>query len=245
MRLLIMGPPGVGKGTQSAALAERYAIPAISTGDIFRGEVAAGTPLGLEARSYLDAGAYVPDEVTNAMVAARLARADCSDGFLLDGFPRTLMQVQEFDVMLDRAGWSLDAVVSLTAHPDELAHRLLRRAAVEGRADDTAAVIVRRLALYRDQTAPLLSAYERRGLLRSVDGVGTPADVARRILGALGSPDRPAAEGDQTLAPAAVEQAGRQANEAGRFTPQDGPIVAVEHIGDTALSSDVTGGAAS
>jgi adenylate kinase len=185
MRLLLMGPPGAGKGTQGAAVAARYGIPAISTGDIFREHVSQGTPLGLEARRYIDAGDYVPDEVTNAMVASRMAQADCADGFLLDGYPRTTSQVAELDGLLTRAGRALDGVLVLTADVEELVRRLLLRARTLGRSDDTEAVIRRRQELYADQTAPLLAAYDTRGLLAHVDGLGPVEEVTARVVAAL------------------------------------------------------------
>src|SRR5690625_1516890 len=144
-RLILLGPPGAGKGTQAEKIAERLAIPAISTGDIFRANVAERTELGETAQRYMDAGEYVPDEVTNAMVADRLAQDDARTGFLLDGYPRTEPQVMELDRMLADAGVSLDAVVELTADNDEVVARLLGRAQEQGRADDTESVIRRRL----------------------------------------------------------------------------------------------------
>src|SRR5918992_2224140 len=137
MHLIVMGPPGAGKGTQAKFVAERYGIPAISTGDIFRANVTQGTPLGLEAKRYMDAGEYVPDEVTNLMVRNRIDEPDAERGFLLDGYPRTLAQVEELDGMIKFTGHRLDAVVVLTVDPDEVVQRLLKRAEVEGRADDS------------------------------------------------------------------------------------------------------------
>ena len=164
MRLILMGPPGAGKGTQAKVIAERFGIPAISTGDIFRANVAGRTPLGLEAQRYMDAGEYVPDEVTNGMVRSRLAEDDCEPGFLLDGYPRTLAQVDELDGMLAELGCGLDAVVVLSADLDELVARLMHRAEIEGRADDTEDVIRHRQEVYAEQTAPLISVYKERGL---------------------------------------------------------------------------------
>ncbi|MDP3892895.1 adenylate kinase [Nocardioides sp.] len=185
MRLIIMGPPGAGKGTQASTIADRYGIPAISTGDIFRANVSEGTPLGREAQRYMDAGEYVPDEVTNAMVRDRLAEPDCEPGFLLDGYPRTVAQVEELDGMLDAAGVSLDVVLVLTVEDEVLVRRLLQRAQVEGRADDTEEVIRRRQEVYREQTAPLIEVYAGRDLLVEVDGMGEVGEVTTRIFGAL------------------------------------------------------------
>ena len=185
-RLVVMGPPGAGKGTQAARLAGHLGVPAISTGDIFRANVAERTELGQQAQRYMDAGEYVPDEVTNAMVADRLSDADVSSkGFLLDGYPRTEAQVAELDGMLEGAGVALDRVVELTAETDELVKRLLGRAAEQGRSDDTESVIRRRLEVYGEQTAALVDVYEARGLLVRVDGLGTVDEVTDRLIAAL------------------------------------------------------------
>ena len=185
MRLLFMGPPGAGKGTQAVVVAERLGIPHISTGDIFRANVSQGTELGVEAKRYMDAGEYVPDSVTNAMVRDRIIQPDCVPGFLLDGYPRTLEQVYELDGMLAAQDRALDRVVELTVDIDEVVGRLVKRAAEQGRADDTEAVIRRRLEVYTDQTAPLLAVYRDRGLLLQVDGMGEVDAVTARVLAAL------------------------------------------------------------
>lgn len=180
MRLLIMGPPGAGKGTQAAVICELLGIPHISTGDLFRMNLAQGTALGQEAKKYMDAGEYVPDSVTNGMVRERLRDADTADGFLLDGYPRTVAQVAELDGMLG-AG-KLDRVIELTADTDEVVTRLLGRAKDQGRADDTEEVIRRRLEVYSEQTAPLTELYASRGILVQVDGMGEVTEVTSRIL---------------------------------------------------------------
>jgi adenylate kinase len=185
MRLLLMGPPGAGKGTQAVRIAERLGIPTISTGDIFRRNLAEGTDLGRQAKVYMDAGEYVPDDVTNGMVADRLAQPDAAAGWLLDGYPRTLAQVDALDGMLAAAGTSLDAVVELTVDTEALVARLLRRAEIEGRADDNEATIRRRMEVYAEQTAPLTDTYSSRGLLRRVDGMGAIDEVTERIGAAL------------------------------------------------------------
>jgi adenylate kinase len=185
MRLIIMGPPGAGKGTQAKFIAEHFGIPAISTGDIFRANVSAGTPLGLEAKRYMDAGEYVPDEVTNLMVRNRIDEPDAAPGFLLDGYPRTLAQVEELDGMIKFTGHVLDAVVVLTVDQDEIVQRLLQRAQVEGRADDTEEVIRRRQELYVQETEPLIEVYRSRGILLELDGTGEVAEVTSRIFDAL------------------------------------------------------------
>jgi adenylate kinase len=147
--------------------------------------VAGKTELGVEAQRYMDAGEYVPDEVTNAMVRDRLAEDDCKGGFLLDGYPRTLAQVEELDSMLEAQDCSLDAAVALTADLDELVARLLQRAKVEGRADDTEEVIRRRQEVYEEQTAPLIAVYRKRGVLVDVNGMGEVDEVTERILAEL------------------------------------------------------------
>jgi adenylate kinase len=185
MRLILMGPPGAGKGTQAKVISGRLGVPAVSTGDIFRANVSEGTPLGVEAKRYMDAGDYVPDEVTNGMVRDRLAQDDAVDGFLLDGYPRTVAQVEELDSMLRDAGTSLDAVVVLTVNDEELVQRLLHRAEVEGRADDTEEVVRHRQDVYNQQTAPLLEVYADRGLLVEVDGMGVVDEVSGRVFAAL------------------------------------------------------------
>ena len=185
MRLILMGPPGAGKGTQAKVISARLGIPAVSTGDIFRANVSEGTPLGLEAKRYMDAGDYVPDEVTNGMVRDRLGQDDARRGFLLDGYPRTVAQVEELDSMLADAGTSLDAVLVLTVDDEELIQRLLHRAETEGRTDDTEDVIRHRQDVYNEQTAPLIAVYADRGLLVEVDGMGVVDEVSERVFGAL------------------------------------------------------------
>jgi len=185
MRLILMGPPGAGKGTQAAAVCHRYGIPAISTGDIFRTNVSAGTPLGVTAQTYMNAGEYVPDEVTNAMVRDRLTQPECRRGFLLDGYPRTVEQVKELDQMLADLQVQLNGVLVLNTDPAALIQRLLDRARTEGRADDTEEVIRRRQEVYADQTAPLVSEYNARGILVSVNGNGRVDHVTDRIHTAI------------------------------------------------------------
>lgn len=180
-----MGPPGAGKGTQAKAVADHFGVPAISTGDIFRANVGQGTPLGIEAKRYMDAGEYVPDEVTNNMVRDRIAEPDADKGFLLDGYPRTLAQVTELDGMIDATGHRLDAVLVLTVDQEAVVGRLLKRAEIEGRADDTEDVIRRRLEVYSEETEPLIAVYAERNLVVSVDGMGEIDDVQQRIFDAL------------------------------------------------------------
>lgn len=185
MRLILMGPPGAGKGTQATTVAAHFGIPAISTGDIFRANVSAGTELGVEAKRFMDAGDYVPDEVTNKMVRNRIDEDDAKPGFLLDGYPRTPAQVEELDGMISFTGHKLDAAVVLTVDAEELVARLLQRAQTEGRADDTEEVIRKRQEVYADQTEPLIELYRARGILVEVDGMGTVDEVTERIFAAL------------------------------------------------------------
>ena len=184
-RMVLLGPPGAGKGTQAARIAERLGIPAISTGDIFRANVAGATELGTQAKAYMDKGEYVPDSITNAMVAERIAQADCANGFLLDGYPRTTAQVGELDSMLKNSSLALDVVVEITADAEAVVARLLKRAGEQGRADDTEPVIRRRLEVYAESTAPLADIYAERGLLVQVDGMGKIDVVTDRIMEAL------------------------------------------------------------
>lgn len=184
-RLLLIGPPGAGKGTQAAILAENLAVPAISTGDIFRANVKNGTELGLKVKAIMDAGEYVPDSLTNAIVEDRLNEADARAGFLLDGYPRTPDQVRELDEILGKQSTHLDVVVLLTADTDEVVARLLKRAAEQGRSDDTEEVIRHRMAVYTEQTAPLIELYAARDLVVEVDGLGEIDEVTGRIYAAL------------------------------------------------------------
>ena len=180
-----MGPPGAGKGTQAKIVADHFGIPAISTGDIFRTNVTNGTPLGTKAQEDMDQGEYVPDEITNLMVRNRIDEPDAEPGFLLDGYPRTLSQVEELDGMIKHTGHALDAAVVLTVDQDEIVARLLHRAQVEGRTDDTEDVVRHRQDVYNQQTAPLLAVYAERGRLVEVDGIGQVDEVTSRIFASL------------------------------------------------------------
>jgi adenylate kinase len=185
VRLILMGPPGAGKGTQAKVVSDHFGIPAISTGDIFRANVSRGTPLGKKAQEYMDSGEYVPDEVTNLMVRARIDEPDAEPGFLLDGYPRTLAQVEELDGMIRHTGHALDAAVVLTVDANEIVERLLQRAQVEGRADDTEDVVRRRQEVYGEQTEPLIGVYRSRGIVHEIDGMGAVEEVTKRIFDAL------------------------------------------------------------
>jgi len=178
MRLVLFGPPGAGKGTQAVYLAEQFHIPHISTGDIFRDNIRNATPLGVEAKRYSDAGDLVPDDVTNAMVRERLNKSDCSTGFLLDGYPRTLSQAQVLDEILLSIDANLDAVVNLDV-PEAV---LLERLSTRGRVDDSIDTIKYRLTIYHTSTEPLVEFYKKKNVLRNVEGVGQIEEITARII---------------------------------------------------------------
>ncbi|ROP63254.1 adenylate kinase [Curtobacterium sp. PhB130] len=186
-RLIIVGPPGAGKGTQAGRIAESFGIPAVSTGDIFRKNVSEGTPLGVQAKAIMDAGDYVPDSLTNELVKSRLEEPDAESGFLLDGYPRTVGQVEYLDALLTEQGAGIDAVIRLVADQDALVERLLKRAEQQGRSDDNEETIRRRQQVYAEQTAPIVDAYQQRGLVVEVDGLGAIDEVGDRIQAALAS----------------------------------------------------------
>ncbi|HWL77061.1 adenylate kinase [Microbacterium sp.] len=184
-RLLIVGPQGSGKGTQGARIAEAFGIPAISTGDVFRGAVAAGSELGRQVKAVIEAGELVSDELTSQVVRERLEQEDAAGGFLLDGYPRNIAQVRDLDAFLEGRGETLDAVIELSVPREESIARLTRRAKEQGRTDDTEEVIANRLAIYERETAPILGVYRTRGIVDEIDGTGTLDEVTARIIGAL------------------------------------------------------------
>ncbi|UQN29804.1 adenylate kinase [Brachybacterium kimchii] len=186
-RLLIIGAPGAGKGTQAGRIADALGIPAISTGDIFRANVSQETELGKLAKSYMDKGEYVPDSVTNDMVRSRLAESDARGGFLLDGYPRTLDQVEALDGILEDGEGGVDAVLMLEVDYDAVIQRLVARGAEQGRSDDTEDTIRRRLEVYAEQTTPLVDVYERRGILHRVNGMRSIDEVTEELLSVLGA----------------------------------------------------------
>ncbi|SNR86082.1 Adenylate kinase [Geodermatophilus saharensis] len=195
MRIVLLGPPGAGKGTQAQIIAGELGVPAISTGDIFRANVSGQTELGLEAKVYMDAGDLVPDEITVAMVKDRLAEPDAKAGFLLDGFPRTIAQAEQLRGSLDELGHHLDRVVELVVEEEELVRRLSGRRMLVGgewvqRDDDRPETVRHRLEVYREQTAPLSGFYDGEGLLSRIDAIGTVEEVTARVLTALGQPGR-------------------------------------------------------
>ncbi|MBF4995704.1 adenylate kinase [Nocardia sp. 852002-20019_SCH5090214] len=180
MRLVLLGPPGAGKGTQAELLSDKLGVPHISTGNLFRANISQQTPLGREAQKYLDAGNLVPSDVTNRMVESRIAEPDAVNGFVLDGYPRTVDQAEALEKMLKESGHALDAVISFEVATDVVVERMLGR----GRADDTEEVIRNRMQVYRDETEPLLQHYD--GLVVSIDGVGEVDEVNARVLHVLG-----------------------------------------------------------
>jgi len=184
-RLLLLGPPGAGKGTQALRLVQRLGIPQISTGDMLRAAVATGSEVGRKAKSYMEAGKLVPDEVVIGVAEQRLARPDAKQGFILDGFPRTVAQAEALDRMLPKLGVALERCVALAVDEEQLVERLLRRAEIEGRSDDNESAIRERMHEYEQKTKPLIEYYRGRGVLREVEGVGTLDEVARRIEQAL------------------------------------------------------------
>ena len=186
-RLLIVGPPGAGKGTQSTRITDEYSIPAIATGDIFRANIKNETELGLQVKAIIDAGDFVPDSLTNDLIASRLQEADALQGFLLDGYPRTVDQLNFLDRILAESDTALDAVILLVVDPDELVSRLLKRAHEQGRTDDTEETIRHRQDLYARETAPLIAVYKERGLVIEIDALGQVDEVSARIAEGLAS----------------------------------------------------------
>ena len=184
-RLLLLGPPGVGKGTQAQRLVEKLGIPQISTGDMLRAAVKAGSEVGKRAKGFMDAGKLVPDEVVIGVAEQRLSQPDAKQGFILDGFPRTAAQADALDKLLPKLGVTLERCVSLMVDEEELVKRLLKRAQLEGRADDNEQTIRTRMQVYQESTAPLIAYYRARGVLREIDGEGNVDEVAERLDRAL------------------------------------------------------------
>ncbi len=185
MDILLLGPPGAGKGTQGALLAERLAIPKFATGDLLREAVANGTPLGLKAKAVMEAGHLVSDEIILGVIAEELARPEAEHGVVLDGVVRTIPQAEGIAAMLEQMNRQIDLVLFFDVSDQEILARLERRRAVEGRADDDPDAVMRRLSAYREQTAPLLEWYEQRGGVTRIDAVGSVDDIAERVLEAV------------------------------------------------------------
>jgi adenylate kinase len=184
-RIVLLGPPGAGKGTQASAIVEAKGVPHVSTGDMLRAAVKAGTPIGKKAKAVMDAGELVSDEIVIGIAEERLGQPDAKKGFLLDGFPRTLAQAEALERLLAKLGTPLDCCLALTVDNEAVIQRLLKRAQIEGRADDNEATIRERMRVYDSQTAPLLGFYRGRGRLVEVSGMGTIEDVGQRIREAL------------------------------------------------------------
>jgi adenylate kinase len=184
-RMLLLGPPGAGKGTQALRLVAKLGIPQISTGDMLRGAVAAGTEIGRQAQGFMDRGELVPDAVVIGVAEERLSQSDAESGFVLDGFPRTAAQAEALDTLLEGMGTKLERCVAIDVDEDSLVTRLLGRAQIEGRSDDSEETIRTRMSVYRAQTAPLVNYYRKRGILAEVDGLGSVDEVAKRIEEAL------------------------------------------------------------
>jgi adenylate kinase len=189
LRLILLGPPGVGKGTQAKILVEQLRIPQLSTGDILRQAIANKTPMGLAAKEIMDRGDLVSDEIVNGIVSERIDNPDCANGFILDGFPRTIPQADALGAMLEEKGLKLDAVIEITADADTLVARVANRAKETGgaRADDDAQVIRKRLEVYRELTEPLVAYYKGKGMLKTVDGMRPVDEVTAAIRHALGA----------------------------------------------------------
>jgi len=185
VRILLLGPPGAGKGTQAQLLVDSLGVPQISTGDMLRAAVSAETPVGCEARSFMDAGKLVPDAVVIRVAEERLAQEDARTGFVLDGFPRTVAQAEALDALLERLGCTLERCVAIQVDVEELVRRLLKRAEIEGRSDDNEEAIRTRMEEYREKTSPLVAYYRGKSVLAEVDGIGSVDEIAQRVKEAL------------------------------------------------------------
>ena len=185
-RILLLGPPGAGKGTQAAEIVDALGVPHVSTGDMLREAVAAGTEVGKQAKAIMDAGKLVSDDIVVGIAKDRLSAPDAEKGFILDGFPRTIGQAEALDAMLAELGTPLDVCLAITADTDAIVERLLKRAEIEGRADDNEETIRERMKEYEAKTAPLLDYYGKQGLLSEVDGMGEVAEVTARIREVIG-----------------------------------------------------------
>ena len=185
MYLIFIGPPGVGKGTQAKRICNHFSIVHLSTGVILRDEISKNSPIGKSAKTFIDVGQLVPDDVLLKKMSGRLAQNDCNNGYCLDGFPRTITQAKGLERILTNLNQSLDAVVSIVADEEELINRLVLRGSTSGRTDDTPEIIRQRLRVYRRQTEPLIEFYEQQNLIKAVEGVGKITEITERILNTL------------------------------------------------------------
>ena len=185
MYLIFIGPPGVGKGTQAKRICDHFSIVHLSTGVILRDEISNNSPVGKSAKTFIDVGQLVPDDVLLKMMSGRLAQNDCNNGYCLDGFPRTITQAEGLERILTNLNQSLDAVVSIVADEEELINRLVLRGSTSGRTDDTPEIIRQRLQVYKRQTEPLIEFYEQQNLIKAVEGVGKITEITERILNTL------------------------------------------------------------
>lgn len=185
MRLIFIGPPGVGKGTQASNISAHYEIVHLSSGDLLREEISLNSVIGKEAKSFIDQGMLVPDHVLLKMMENRLSMNDCTRGFLLDGFPRTIPQAEGLDKIMGNLNQIFDAVVSIEADENELVKRLVNRGKTSGRSDDNPEVIRKRLQVYKNQTEPLIKYYRKKKLIKTVNGIGSIAEITARIIKVL------------------------------------------------------------
>lgn len=185
IHLIFLGPPGAGKGTQAKIIAKNYNIPQISTGDILRNAIQNGTELGKKAKEYIDSGKLVPDQIVIEIIKERIQESDCINGFLLDGFPRTLKQAEELDQLLKTLNKEINYVINIDVPETEIINRLLNRAKIEGRTDDTEPVIKNRMKVYYEQTYPLIDYYNKKGILKNISGIGKIEEITKRIIEAI------------------------------------------------------------
>ncbi len=185
MNLILLGPPGAGKGTQAKRLEDKFGVKQLSTGEMLRAAVASGSPIGQEAKAVMDAGQLVSDDIMVRMISERVDQADCAKGFILDGFPRNVAQAEALDSMLQAKGLKIDHVIEFQVDEDRMIDRILKRAAEEGRSDDNEETLRKRMSVYREQTAPIIPHYRDKGALKSVDGMGSMDDVTAALEGIL------------------------------------------------------------
>ena len=185
IRLIIMGPPGVGKGTQANILMHTLDIPHLSTGEILRNEIKISSDIGIISKNYIDNGLFVPDDILIKIIERNIIHSNCSNGYILDGYPRNLQQVEDLNELLIKVNQSIDFAISLTAKSEEVIKRLIKRSKKSGRSDDTIEIISKRQEVYWEQTAPIIEYYQQLGILKKVNGLGTIEEITHRILEAI------------------------------------------------------------